>query len=85
MFSHKYLNPVTLLTHDVTSASKYRKLHFGRIQSTLKSCLNVSCLPVDPLSFNYRISSCDATYNTTLTRVMSLCKLKYGVVHRNST
>ena len=55
MFWNKNHNPVTPLTHDVTSASKYRYLHFGRIQSTLKSRLNVSCLPVDPLSFNYKI------------------------------
>ena len=62
---------VTQLTHDVTSPSKLRKSHFGRIQKTPKSRLNVFCLPGDPLSFRHKFDSCDATANVTLTRTMS--------------
>ena len=58
---------------------------FGVYKKTTKSRLNVFCLPVDPLSFRHIFDSCDATANATLTRTMSLCKLKYGVVRKNLT
>ena len=75
-FCTKNSIPVTPLTYDVTSASKLRYSHFGRIQKTLKSRLNVFCLPVDPLLFRHNVDSCDATPNATLTKTMSLCQLK---------
>ena len=79
-FRTKISIPVTPLTHDVTSASKLRYSHFGRIQNDPKSRLNVFCLPVDPLLFRHNFDSCDATPNATLRQTMSLCKLKNGVV-----
>ena len=84
-FCTKNSIPVTPLTHDVTSASKLRFSHFWRIQKTSKSRLKIFSFPVDPLSFRHNFCSCDATANATLTRTMSLCKLKYGVVRQNLT
>ena len=39
-------------------------------------------MPVDPLSFRLNFDSCDATLVAALTRTVSLCKLKYGVVRQ---
>ena len=56
-----------------------------RLTHDQKSRLNGFCLPIDPLSFRHNFDSCDATANATLTRTMSPCKLKYGVVRQNLT
>ena len=45
-------------------------------KKTPKSCLSVFRLLVDTLLFRHNFDSCDATPITTLTRKMSLCKLK---------
>ena len=77
-FRTKVSIPVAPLTHDVTLASNCVNRILGVYKKTPKSRLNVFYLPVDSPSFRHNFDSCDATANATLTRTMSLCKLKYS-------
>ena len=85
MFSHKKFNSSDSANMTERQPQNCVNRILGVYKETPKSRLDVFYLPVDPLSFRHNFDSCDATANATLTRTMSPCKLKYGVVRQNLT
>ena len=84
MFSHKNSNSSDSVNTWRNVSLKIALIAFWT-QEDPKISFKCFLSALDPLLFRHNCDSCDATANATLTRTMSLCKLKYGEVRQNLT